>query len=621
MVLGGITMITYSFSIQGKSHIEGGVVCQDSSKVGKLTSGFYMGIVADGIGSAVHSDIGSDLAVKNLFAYCKEHVLRSMKELEIEHVLLEGYGYAYNKIEKYVKDNNGEISEYDTTLSAVIFNGNTVVYGHSGDGGIVVRCQDGSIKPITNRQKGADGISVRPLRAGSTSWEFGNVKGGVASVLLATDGMLDGVIQPVLVNLPPDRMSLVQKDFVHNNVYVTAAEFFMNPYDLYLNKTIKKPDVFMSRLLEGNIREKDLDTFLRCIMAGYGRWFNKKEVADLCKRIKEYYYVIRAISNVTDDKSIVCIMKEKVNVDPQEISFYYEPNWAWRQESYNALLYGQPMPPAPSDEPSYRDKRIEFAEEKTIISGKEEKRDCINIEETKDSDTSEIEEHIGIRKLKRLILPVAIVFSLLFGVVVGFIARTYLLKVNGDAGTDTVSLGNYRNDSDLKSTTAPDGKDMEEELNKQEIFKFLLCDFDTMQKSTSNKELQNKADQYLNCLEKLEEEDLSSEKCGSLKKEIESYIICLFKLNEKKESVDTGNFSVGEDIVSAPNDNLKEIEENEKGISYNGSTIDQMIEIMQNISESKQEEDFLLLLRNQLEKMEKGKQEHITKNLNKIINK
>lgn len=55
-------MITYGYSIQGKSHIQRGVVCQDSSKVQRLRANVYMGIVADGVGSAVHSDIGSKMA-------------------------------------------------------------------------------------------------------------------------------------------------------------------------------------------------------------------------------------------------------------------------------------------------------------------------------------------------------------------------------------------------------------------------------------------------------------------------------------------------------------------------------------------------------------------------------
>ena len=55
-------MITYGFSVQGKSHIKNNTVCQDFNKFGQLKSGVYIGIVADGVGSARYSDIGSKMA-------------------------------------------------------------------------------------------------------------------------------------------------------------------------------------------------------------------------------------------------------------------------------------------------------------------------------------------------------------------------------------------------------------------------------------------------------------------------------------------------------------------------------------------------------------------------------
>lgn len=43
-------MITYGYSLQGKSHIDRNTVCQDSSAAVKLKSGYYLGVVADGVG-------------------------------------------------------------------------------------------------------------------------------------------------------------------------------------------------------------------------------------------------------------------------------------------------------------------------------------------------------------------------------------------------------------------------------------------------------------------------------------------------------------------------------------------------------------------------------------------
>ena len=346
-------MITYGYSLQGKSHIDRNTVCQDSSAAVKLKSGYYLGVVADGVGSAPHSDVGSGIAVESLQAYCEQYVKKGMKDVELEDILRDGYEYAFRQVEKFVTQQGGSIADYDTTLSSVLYDGTKVVFGHAGDGGIIVRKKDGTITPITERQKGADGTSVRPLRAGNSSWDFGICSDETASVLLVTDGMLDGVFQPVLVNLPSSAMELAKGTFAKNNVYVTACEFFMNPDMVYLNPHVKNHEAYMQHVLKGNLEKKDQDDFLKCMLYGYTKTLGKEEACRLCEAIKKFYFAVWAVTKVTDDKSVVCLMNEKAKVTPKEQKYYQEPNWKWRQECYQALLYGKELPPAPSDDPLY----------------------------------------------------------------------------------------------------------------------------------------------------------------------------------------------------------------------------------------------------------------------------
>ena len=346
-------MITYGYSLQGKSHIDRNTVCQDSSAAVKLKSGYYLGVVADGVGSAPRSDVGSGIAVESLQAYCEQYVKKGMKDVELEDILRDGYEYAFRQVEKFVTQQGGSIADYDTTLSSVLYDGTKVVFGHAGDGGIIVRKKDGTITPITERQKGADGTSVRPLRAGNSSWDFGICSDETASVLLVTDGMLDGVFQPVLVNLPSSAMELAKGTFVKNNVYVTACEFFMNPNMVYLNPHVKNHEAYMQHVLKGNLEKKDQDDFLKCMIYGYTKTLGKEEARQLCEAIKKFYFAVWAVTKVTDDKSVVCLMNEKAKVTPKEQKYYQEPNWKWRQECYQALLYGKELPPAPSDDPLY----------------------------------------------------------------------------------------------------------------------------------------------------------------------------------------------------------------------------------------------------------------------------
>ena len=271
----------------------------------------------------------------------------------MEDILRDGYEYAFRQVEKFVTQQGGSIADYDTTLSSVLYDGTKVVFGHAGDGGIIVRKKDGTITPITERQKGADGTSVRPLRAGNSSWDFGICSDETASVLLVTDGMLDGVFQPVLVNLPSSAMELAKGTFAKNNVYVTACEFFMNPNMVYLNPHVKNHEAYMQHVLKGNLEKKDQDDFLKCMIYGYTKTLGKEEARQLCEAIKKFYFAVWAVTKVTDDKSVVCLMNEKAKVTPKEQKYYQEPNWKWRQECYQALLYGKELPPAPSDDPLY----------------------------------------------------------------------------------------------------------------------------------------------------------------------------------------------------------------------------------------------------------------------------
>lgn len=334
-------MITYGFSVRGKSHVTSNTVCQDSNKTGRLKSGYFMGIVADGVGSAAHSEIGSSLAVNSLYAYCNEYIKRTSKTEDIESVMRAGYEYAMNQIQQYVEKNQGSIQEYDTTLSAVVYDGNSLVYGHAGDGGIIVRCQNGKSKTITQRQKGADGRSVRPLRSGSASWEFGNISDeGIVAVLLVTDGMLDEVIQPVLINLPGSRMALAKNQFSRDKVYVTVTEFFMNPYSVYLNRNVKDPDSLMAHFLSGDLENKDQNIFLDCVVNGYKHMLNTSAVDLIRKSIEQYHYAVWALNEVSDDKSVVAIINEKGKVSSAEEKYYKEPDWNERKKRYTELLYG-----------------------------------------------------------------------------------------------------------------------------------------------------------------------------------------------------------------------------------------------------------------------------------------
>lgn len=150
--------------------------------------------VADGVGSSKHSDIASKLAVETLLDYvAKNHEVSG----DMMDLLKNAFSESKKAIEAVADEAKKEYSDYDTTLSAVIYDGDNLSFGHSGDGGIIVLTDEGRYVKITKVQKGADGFSVIPLRAGPDEWVFGNYE-KVSSVILATDGIYD-ILAPYLL--------------------------------------------------------------------------------------------------------------------------------------------------------------------------------------------------------------------------------------------------------------------------------------------------------------------------------------------------------------------------------------------------------------------------------------
>ena len=213
-------IIDYGFSMNGKSHIAKGVCCQDNHKIKKLDNGWYIAAIADGVGSAKNSHIGSKIATETVVTVCEEYMPWDFNIISIKSLIHTAYNYAFKQILRESQRSKEPIESYDTTLDLVIYDGCKIVYGHSGDGGIVGLNTFGNYVPITKPQKGADGISVIPLRAGYSTWNIDTYEEELAAVLLMTDGMWDNVLFPYLLR---------DNDNGLNRAYVPTASFFGDP--------------------------------------------------------------------------------------------------------------------------------------------------------------------------------------------------------------------------------------------------------------------------------------------------------------------------------------------------------------------------------------------------------
>ena len=325
-------MINYGFSIKGKSHSTRNMACQDANKVIQLNNGCSVGLVADGVGSAKSSDIGAKIAVEKAGEYCSENINSGMNLDQQLQVLKDSFSYALNSINQYATENNAQIEDFDTTLSGAIYDGQSIAYGHAGDGGIVVKKNDGTMDIITEQQQGENKQYVKPLRAGEGSWSFGKLDNNIASVMLVTDGILNELISPFLLNATDS----VAKATGQKKVYNSAAEFLMNPDCVMNNKSFNNPKNILESFLDGDM---DRNVFSNCLKNGYSKFFDENLTKRLCDGMAKYSYPIWALDQITDDKTVVCMMNEQAKVSCQPPAFYSEPDWQGLKTTYEKMVH------------------------------------------------------------------------------------------------------------------------------------------------------------------------------------------------------------------------------------------------------------------------------------------
>lgn len=325
-------MINYGFSIKGKSHSTRNMACQDANKVIQLNNGCSVGLVADGVGSAKSSDIGAKIAVEKAGEYCSENINSGMNLDQQLQVLKDSFSYALNSINQYATENNAQIEDFDTTLSGAIYDGQSIAYGHAGDGGIVVKKNDGTMDIITEQQQGENKQYVKPLRAGEGSWSFGKLDNNIASVMLVTDGILNELISPFLLNATDS----VAKATGQKKVYNSAAEFLMNPDCVMNNKSFNNPKNILESFLDGDM---DRNVFSNCLKNGYSKFFDENLTKRLCDGMAKYSYPVWAIDQITDDKTVVCMMNEQAKVSCQPPAFYSEPDWQGLKTTYEKMVH------------------------------------------------------------------------------------------------------------------------------------------------------------------------------------------------------------------------------------------------------------------------------------------
>ncbi len=282
-------IFNYSITKVGYYHLEKNIVCQDFHCLKQVDQHFAIASVADGLGSEIRSDIASKIASETSVMHCYKTITRGMKKEKIIEHIKDSFREALDSINKYVSQNNDDISQYDTTLSLVVYMDGNVYFGHSGDSGILVYLADGTYKVLSEKQNDENGY-VYPLCYGEEKWQFGYEE-NVASVLLATDGIYDLLFPYLLANS-------------QNKIYVCLAEYLMNNEKLKFNKlNYKKVQEKMASFID-NLKKEDVD----------------------------------------DDKTILVLLDTSIKVKRQPDDYYAVPDWKKLKDEFDKKYFEEAYP-------------------------------------------------------------------------------------------------------------------------------------------------------------------------------------------------------------------------------------------------------------------------------------
>lgn len=310
----------YNLSLIGTSHQKkDGGACQDANSLRELENGWIVASIADGLGSAAHSEIGSDISVNTVVDFVSHYCPDFWHNDSLISLLKTAYNQALKAIRKKAEEDGNPVADYDTTLTTVIYNGADLVFAHVGDGGIIGLSNFGEFTLLTNAQKGDAFNDVVPLRAGPDEWMFGNSDDLICALLMMTDGIYDVACPPIISKTEqPIRINYVRQ--------------------------------FMDRNILLNKDKLPVET--------------KEDFDDVVIRLKKFYQGI-GTESISDDKTILGIINTEILPDILDDVYYEEPDLEAIAEEQNRRLYGVIEAEISVDELNESDNNINLDSEST----------------------------------------------------------------------------------------------------------------------------------------------------------------------------------------------------------------------------------------------------------------
>ncbi len=130
--------------MQGTRHIQINLPCQDAHAYKVINGSTIVAAVADGLGSAVSSQVGSQLAATGAVAYLDQELSIATPRDEASWIELvrDSFISTRDLLEEEAQKNQVALRDYSTTLILAILTDDWLVTGHIGDGAAVASLED-----------------------------------------------------------------------------------------------------------------------------------------------------------------------------------------------------------------------------------------------------------------------------------------------------------------------------------------------------------------------------------------------------------------------------------------------------------------------------------------------
>lgn len=145
-----------SASVAGSSHSRDGTPCQDAYQCTLTENGWLLIAVADGAGSAKHSQLGAVRAVQAVITWLEEALQATVPQDEAgwEGLLFEAFERARAAVLALAAQDDRPARLFASTLTVVIASDDWLVTGQVGDGVVVAQTASGELLTVLPPQRG-----------------------------------------------------------------------------------------------------------------------------------------------------------------------------------------------------------------------------------------------------------------------------------------------------------------------------------------------------------------------------------------------------------------------------------------------------------------------------------